>query len=166
MQAICMIEMRYQMDVIPMKFDMLIATSPSSKRKLITSSSLIHMPVHLHQPQARRKTRKEKNHLIIPSTPTSHSSHRKLKAHTPPRQLPVHLRVDIQSMIHPSAFLLIQHNFRNFAPVLSCTNPLTHNLDWIYDILQDSFMNSGKSSAGRSFLGLRVAGAGATFRTR
>jgi hypothetical protein len=65
----------------------------------------------------------------------THPSYGKLKPYSFPRELLVHLGVSIQSEIHASSLLLVQHHLQHFAPILPRSGTLADNLDGIDDVV-------------------------------
>lgn len=93
------------------------------------------------------------------------STHWKLKAHTPPRQLSVDLPIGVKPIIHTALLLLIKNNLQHLTPVLLRPDPLAHNLDRVHHIGQDRVVHGGQGARAGSFLGLRCAAAVGAFGT-
>ena len=62
------------------------------------------------------------------------------------RQALVNLRVCIESVVYTPALLLIKHHFEHFAGILLSPGPLTNNLNWVNEVMENGIMNSGQCS--------------------
>lgn len=92
-------------------------------------------------------------HLIIHS-----AADRELEAANTTGQFPVDLGVSVESVVHTTTLLLVQNDLQNLASVLLGSESLSDNLDGVNNILEDSVVDGGQSSAARTLLGLRGAG--------
>lgn len=96
----------------------------------------------------------------------SSASQRELKSDPFPRQLPIHLRISIKSIIHPASLFLIQYHFQHLTAVLPRPRPLSHNLNRVHYIAQDRIVHGSQGTRMWAFLRLRRAGAVGTFGPR
>ena len=58
-------------------------------------------------------------------------------------------------MIHTSPLLLIQYYFQDLAPILLRACPFPDNLNRVYQVREDGFVDSGERAAARALLRLR-----------
>ena len=93
------------------------------------------------------------------------STHWELKPHTPPRQPPVHLRIGIQSEIHTSPLLLVQHHLENLTAVFPRASAFADDLDRVDEVGQDGVVYGGEGAGTRTLLGLRGTGTIGPFGT-
>jgi len=91
--------------------------------------------------------------LVIRST-----AHWELEATDAAGQFPIDLRVSVQSVIHTTTLLLVQHNLQDFASILLGPQSLAHNLDRVDHVSEDSVVHGGQGSRARTLLGLAGAG--------
>lgn len=131
---------------------MFLATRMASSTKLPYpckrfSSSIIHTlsPLNTHS-----KPKAVRHNLVLRSTTL-----RELKAHTTTRQLLVHLRVSIKSVINTTLLLLIKHNLQDLATVFLSAETLADNLDWVDQVVEDGVVDGRQCSGAGSLLGLR-----------
>ena len=102
---------------------------------------------------------------ILSSLVLHRPSHRKLKSHSPSRQSSIHLRVSIKPVIDSTPLLFIQHHLQRLASILLRPRPLTHNLNRVYQIRQDSVVDGCQSTGSRTLLSLRSTGTVRAFRS-
>jgi len=90
------------------------------------------------------------------------STLRELKVNTTTRQLLVHLRVSIESVIHTTLLLLIEHNLQDLASILLGAQPLADDLDGVDEVGEDGVVHGSECSGTGAFLrerGARAVGA-------
>jgi hypothetical protein len=90
------------------------------------------------------------------------STLRELKVNTTTRQLLVHLRVSIESVIHTTLLLLIEHNLQDLAPILLGAQSLADDLDGVDEVGEDGVVDGSECSGTGAFLrerGARAVGA-------
>ena len=107
------------------------------------------------------------NHTHTPHTHTTlilrRSPQRELEPDPFPRQLPIHLGVRIEPVIHPAALLLVQHDLQHLTAVLARAGALADDLDGVDDVAEDGVVHGRQGAAVGPLLGLRGAGAGGAF---
>lgn len=90
------------------------------------------------------------------------SALRELKVNTTAGQLLVHLRVSIESVIHTTLLLLIEHNLQDFASILLGAQSLADDLNRIDQVGKDGVVDGSESSGTGALLsegGARAGGA-------
>ena len=80
-----------------------------------------------------------------------------LKVHALPSQLPVDLTVGIKSVVNTAPLLLIQHNLEGLGAIFARAGTLADDLDWVYEVSEDSVVDSGEGTRARALLLLRGA---------
>jgi len=70
----------------------------------------------------------------------------------------VDLRVCVQSVVNTTSLLLVQNDLQVLASIFLGTDTLANNLDWVYEVAEDSIVDSSKSSGTRTLLGLGSSG--------
>jgi len=96
-------------------------------------------------------------HLVLNS-----STLRELKVNTTTRQLLVHLGVSIESVVHTTLLLLIEHNLQDLASILLGAQSLADNLDGVDEVGEDGIVDGGQGSGAGALLrerGARAVGA-------
>jgi hypothetical protein len=84
---------------------------------------------------------------------------RELKVNTTTRQLLVHLRVSIESVIHTTLLLLIEHNLQDLASILLGAQPLADDLDGVDEVGEDGVVDGSECARAWALLLLRCAAA-------
>src|ERR1700761_4291020 len=80
---------------------------------------------------------------------------RKFEIYTSACQSSVNLRIGIESVIHTSLLLLIEHHLQNLATIFFGAETLANNLDWEDQISEDGVVDGGQCSGAGSLLSLR-----------
>jgi len=96
-------------------------------------------------------------HLVL-----NRATLRELKVNTTARQLLVHFRVGIESVIHTTLLLLVEHNLQDFASILLGPQALADDLNGVDEIGEDCIVDSGECSGAGALLregGARTVGA-------
>ena len=96
----------------------------------------------------------------------SPTAHREFKPNPPPRQLPIHLRISIQSVIHTAPLLLIQNHLHHLRPILLGPHALPDDLDRVHDVRENGVVDGGQGARAGPLLRLRGARAAASFGAR
>lgn len=78
----------------------------------------------------------------------------KFKSHASSGQLSVHVTVGIQSVVNTASLLLVQNDLEQLAAVLLGAESLADDLDWVHNIAEDGFVDSGQCAGSGSLLGL------------
>lgn len=84
-----------------------------------------------------------------------------LKVNTTTSQLLIHLGVSIESVIHTTLLLLIEHNLQDLASILLGAQSLAHNFDGVDEISEYGVVDGSESSGTGTFLsegGARAVG--------
>jgi hypothetical protein len=82
---------------------------------------------------------------------------RKLEVNTATSQLLVHLRVSIESVIHTTLLLLIEHHLQDLASILLGPQSLADDLNGEDEVGEDRVVDSGQCSGTGTLLGERGA---------
>jgi hypothetical protein len=121
-------------------------------RRLISTATFPLCPRQPHPPESMD--------LVI-----RRSAHRKLKPHTSSSQLPVHLPISIQPVIHPTFLLLIENNLQYLTSIFLRPNPLSHDLNRVHHISEYRIMHRRQSTRAGSLLSLGGTAAVGAFWT-
>lgn len=97
-------------------------------------------------------------HLIIRGT-----AQWEFKSNSTASQLPVDLRVGIESVVHTTTLLLIQNDLQDLAAIFLGSESLAHDLNGVDNVGENSVVDGSQGSAARTLLSLRCAGAVAAF---
>lgn len=79
------------------------------------------------------------------------STHGELEVDDPSGQPLVHLLVRVESVIHATPLLLVQHDLQVLATILRRPRALSHNLDRVHEVAQDGVVH-GRQGAGAGTL--------------
>jgi len=112
---------------------------------------IISMQYNFNAPSAilRRKLVGHSGELVLLTT-----AQWELKAAHPAGQLSVDLGVGVESVIHTTPLLLVQHDLQHLASIFLGPQSLSHNLDGVDDIGQDGLVDGGQSPASWALLSL------------
>ena len=91
---------------------------------------------------------------------------RELEVDTFASQTLVDLAVGVESVVHTTPLLLVEHDLEDLAAVLPSAHTLADNLNRVDEIREDGIVDGGECARARALLGLRGAAAVAALGAR